>query len=131
MLFIVATSPPASPVSVPSVFSAIFEILFMLGAFVLVVFLAYYATKVIGRAKFGIKKDGSVSVIENRAVSPNSSLMVVTVGKKAFLLGMTKENISMLADVTGEISVPEAVESVPQPPFRSFMEKYLRKKNDD
>jgi len=60
-------------------------------------------------------------VLESCPVAPQSSVQILKAGGKTFLIGVTKDHVSILADITGEaIGVKDSSDA-------SLFERYLKK----
>ena len=63
----------------------------------------------------------NISIIESCPVGPQSSVQIVRAGERLFLIGITKDHISLLAEITGQ-AINTAVK-----PHTAIFEKYLKK----
>ena len=80
-----------------------FYILLVFAAVILLflIFARWFASaRYAGRGK-------NLRVIESRGVAPQSSVQILQAGERTFLIGVTKDSISILAEITGEIIEPE------------------------
>jgi len=82
------------------------SLLGMLVAIVVVIGLAYWVTRIIagrGTLPFGTgRKDDKLSVLVQKQIGKDQRLAVVQAGEKYFLVGITAQNISLLAELTAE-----------------------------
>ena len=83
------------------------SLLGMLIVIVVVIGLAYWFTRhVVGKGRlpsFGMmRKEGELSVIARTQMGKDQRLAVVQAGERYFLLGVTAQNISLLAELSAE-----------------------------
>ena len=94
-----------------------FYILFAL-AIVILLFLIFArwfsSVRYAGRARH-------IRVLESCGVAPQSSVQILRAGGKTFLIGVTKDRVSLLADITGEAIGAEDSSNA------SMFERYLKK----
>jgi len=63
----------------------------------------------------------NIRVIESCGVAPQSSVQILRAGGRVFLIGVTKDRVSMLADITDEIHDAGAA------PGPGLFERYLKR----
>lgn len=102
---------------------AIGQLIFLILVFVGVIILAYYSTKWVASAKTA-RRNGNLNVIESMSVGHQGAVQIIRVGKKYFLIGITKENVSLLSDI--DENDIEIIENKPQIISASF-DKYFKK----
>lgn len=90
-------------------------------AIVFVMFLAYYATRWLAGARYIRHGKSNIRLLEGAAVGHQSSVQLVKAGEKVFLIGVTRERITFLAEIPKEQVVEPEAESPPIP-----FEKYLK-----
>jgi len=73
--------------------------LWRLFVFIGVLALAYFAIKKMARLRFMGKKGAELDVIEAVAVAPQSTVQIVKAGTRIFLVGVTRERVSLLAEL--------------------------------
>ena len=73
----------------------------LVAAFVIVLFLAYYITRFLGASgRLSRARGANIKVLEATSVGQAGSVQLVRVGQKVLLLGVTKEHISVLTEMT-------------------------------
>ena len=94
-----------------------FYIIFILGIVILLFLISmrWFA------AMRGGRRGRNIRVIESCGVSPQSSVQILQAGGRLFLIGVTKEHISYLTEITGE-----AIDTAANPNARLF-EQFLKK----
>jgi len=83
-------------------------------AFVIVIFLAYYVTRFLGASgRLGRVKGSNLRVLEGTGVGQQSNVQLVRAGKRYFLLGVSKERVTLLAEL-GEDDIDASLYAQPQ-----------------
>lgn len=101
---------------------------------VLILYLAYVCTKFIGRG-MGLKAGSRCMRIRDQiAMGRDRSAVIVQIGTRFFLVGITTSQISLLAELEEEDLIPfqdPETEEKPYPDFKVLMDKIGRgnKKN--
>ena len=93
--------------------SVVLSLVVGLVLFVLVLFLAWLCTRWLGgyyRARGA--QGGSIRVLERTVIGPDRTLMVVRVGERVLLLGVSPQNISLVGEISPD-AYPE--EGGPEP----------------
>ena len=120
----------------PNTGDVIGRIFGMLAAFVFVALLAFYATRWIAVAKMGRQRTGNLRLIEQMQVGLQNSVQLLKAGERYWLIGVTKERITLLGEIPAEelaLDKPEAAQ-LPQLPFESVLSRVVaryRPKSDD
>ena len=82
------------------------SLLGMLIAIVVVVGLAYWFTRLVGKGRiptFGMsRRDENLSVLAQMQIGKDQRLAVVQAGERYLLIGVTAQNISLLTELTAE-----------------------------
>lgn len=83
-----------------SVFSSIGNIIFALLGFVLILYLAYFATKKMGK-RLSVKGVGNknIKIIESVTIGQNNALMIVETAGKILLIGVTQNGINLVSEL--------------------------------
>lgn len=115
--------------------SSLFNAIFTLLMFVFVVFLAYYSTKLIAKAK-NARKGGNLTVLEAASVGMQGTIQLVKVGKQVFLIGVTRDKISFISEIDPEsLNQENTAEIIPLRKipltFEHYLNKFSKKKEDD
>ena len=96
----------------------------MLAAFVLVLVLAYLATKWLGK-RYGGRPGGSagnIKILDRASLGPDRCLYIVEAGGKTLLIGATSQRIDALSELDPEALLPPAQET----PFASTLKTVLK-----
>lgn len=79
------------------------SLFFVLILFVLVLFLAYHATKFLGK-RFSMSSAGTryIKVLDRVVVGQDRVILLLQVGGKTMLVGMTQQGVAKLSDIDEE-----------------------------
>jgi len=69
----------------------------------------------------GTGRGRNLRVVESCGVAPQSSVQILQAGERTFLIGVTKDRVSLLAEITGEAL------STANKPNSGLFEQYLKK----
>ncbi len=112
----------------PDTLAMFVQLVFMLLAFVVVAFLAYYATRWLAGAQQHKQKNGNVELMESVFLNQYSKVQLIRVGRRYMLLGSTKEHITLLTQVDSEDLVFKDDASAAAPMgFESIINRMMRK----
>ena len=104
------------PVSLTVLDSPWVSLLGMIVAIVVVIGLAYWFTRLVGKGRipaFGMsRRNEDLSVLAQTPIGKDQRLAVVQAGERYLLLGVTAQNITLLAELTAE----EAARWLPETP---------------
>ena len=91
-----------------------------------VALLAYYSVKMMGlaRGRRGLG-NGNLNVVESIMVGQQSMVQLVRAGEKYLVIGVTRERVTLLAELD-EISEPEE----PEVPFSSILNRFIQPKDE-
>jgi len=76
------------------------ELLGMLIIFILILVATYYTTKWIGKSDIVNGSARNIIVLETYRISPGKVIQIVKTGKKYLVIGVTKEHIEMLTELS-------------------------------
>ena len=79
----------------------IVKLVFYLLSLVLVLFLAYYTTRLVGKSAGGKQMGKSIRVLERMGIGRDSWLLIVEIQEKVMLLGVSPAGIQKLEDLDG------------------------------
>ncbi len=97
------------------------EFIVTLIIFVFVLFITYYVTKFIGNIQNAQMSNGNIQIIEAKRLAGNKQLVIVKVADDYYLIGLGKDEISLIGNVEGEkLVLPEKATSES---FDSILEK--------
>lgn len=121
----------------PSSVGTFFDGVLMLVIFLFVVFLAYYSTKLISKAKGGMRKGSNLVSIEAIGVGMQATLQLVKVGEQVFLIGVTRDKISLISEIDpSSLNLPNAearaitLHKLPKT-FEQYLDKHFNKTKDE
>ena len=71
----------------------------------------------------------NLHIIESCSVAPQSSIQILQAGERLFLVGVTREQISILAEITGQ--QVNSFDSEHMPMFENYFKKFLTPEKDE
>lgn len=95
--------------------------------FVLIIACAYFVTRYIGGLGQGHYGNKNIRIIEGCRVGPNKMIQIVKVGKKFFVLGIGKDEISYIGEVEEQDLTIAQDRVEPLPDFREILKKAKEK----
>lgn len=108
----------------------ILSLISMVISVVLICFLAYFVTKKLGTNNlFNINKNGGEMRVYDRLIlAPNKSLVIVKVGQRLFLLGVSNENISLITELDAKQAENWSEKEQISPNFTDVISNIINKK---
>lgn len=114
--------------------SSTLQVIWVLLLFAIVLFGAYYTTKVLTRIQLKQHKNSNIKIVEAISVGPQKTLQLIKVGDEYVLIGVTKDQITFIKEISGEgidlRRIEEMEQEVPVP-FSKYLDKVLKKKTSD
>ena len=80
----------------------ILQLLGLLFVFILVLFAAWYVSKLIGNKAMGGFGNRNINVIESFRLDNNKAIQIIRIADKYLAIGISKDNISVLAQLNEE-----------------------------
>lgn len=112
-------------------FSEVFTVVCALLGIIGLMFLAFYASRWLNRHFNGGSFGGSrkmIKIIECTGVAPDKQLMIVEVGNKRMLIGVTPNSVNKICDLDeDDILLYENSDTVPAVPAESGFMRSLKK----
>jgi flagellar protein FliO/FliZ len=99
---------------------------------VFVILLAYYSLKMMAFTRAGGRlgnAKANLSIVESIGVGANSMVQIVRAGEKYYLLGVTKERITMLAELDETKMDLSEIKKMPEMPFGKIFNKFLKRES--
>ncbi len=113
-----------------STFEMLGQFFFLIVIFAAILFLAFFSTKKLASFKMNGRGGAGMKIIETMAVGSQNSVQLIKIGKKYFLIGVSKENISFLAEIN-ECDIPvreEKEKKTEKFPFEKYLQDYFGKR---
>ena len=86
----------------------ILQLITALFVFVLVLALTYFVTKWIAKSGAMQSRAKNIKVIETYKIAPSKYIQIIQIGKKQYAIGVTKEQITYLTELTeDQLKIPE------------------------
>lgn len=97
-------------------------------AFVVILVLAYYSTKMVAKVRLNGFKSNNIKIIESVSAGYQNMIQIVKVGSKFYLIGVTKEKITFLTEIEGDdLDITEKSNNEQVFPFEKYLKEYFNK----
>jgi len=112
---------------------SILELIMLLGIFVLVLVACVLTTRFVAGHQMQRGRNSNFKPIETYQITQNRYLHLVQIGTRYFVVSVTKENISFIAELKEEEIVAKPEQPGPQRSFKEILSEFKVKvdKNDD
>lgn len=119
--------------AVNSMAENIVELIVLLGIFALVLVACVLTTRFVAGHQMQRGRNGNFKPIETYQITQNRYLHLVQIGTRYFVVSVTKENISFIAELKEEELVARPEKNGPQRSFKEILSDFKVKvdKNDD
>ena len=104
-------------------FENFIQFLSLIVVFILLLVVVYFVTRWIGGMEQRQYGNKNIKIIEGSRVGPNKVIQIVQVGKKFFVLGIGKDEISYLGEVKEEDLTISEEKIKPLPDFKEILAK--------
>lgn len=108
----------------------------VLAVFILILYLAYFATKKLGK-RLSIKgvRNKNIKILESVSIGQNNAIMIVESAGKTLLVGVTQNGMSLISELDGSKLVIEEQKNVGQTmefsqAFKTVLEEKFGRKID-
>ena len=109
-------------------FENFMQFLSLIIVFVLLLVVAYFVTRWVGNMGQNRYANKNIKIIEGIRIGPNKVVQIIKVGKKYFVVGMGKDEISYLGEVEEEdLNISEENTVKPLPDFKEILAKAKQK----
>ncbi len=98
--------------------------------FILILSASYFTAKWVSKHSLGNNAAGNIKLIETFRIAPGECLQIVKAGKKYLIIGVTKEHIEMLTELSEEDLVLPEDESGQQFQFQEVLALIKKKQNE-
>lgn len=116
----------------PSSLETVGQFFYILLLVAFVGLLAYYSTKLLASARF--RRGGgrhNLELIESAVVGAQTAVQIIHAGGRYFLIGVTKETITLLAELDeSQIIQPEARKKLMENGFDKVLQRFLHKETE-
>lgn len=111
----------------------ILELIMLLGIFVLVLVACVFTTRFVAGHQMQRGRSSNFKPIETYQITQNRYLHLVQIGSRYFVVSVTKENISFIAELKEDEIVAKPEKSGTQRSFKEILSEFKVKvdKNDD
>lgn len=112
------------------------SVVMVLAVFILILYLAYFATKKLGK-RLSIKgvRNKNIKILESVSIGQNNAIMIVESAGKTLLVGVTQNGMSLISELDGSKLVIEEQKNVGQTmefsqAFKTVLEEKFGRKID-
>ncbi len=112
---------------------SVVQFLTLLIIFAFVIAITYFTVRWISRVQQGQSKCSNIEIIETKRITNNKYLQIVRAGDKYMLIGIGKDEISMITELNEDELITASAESAANVNFKDVLAKVknLNKKNED
>lgn len=91
------------------------SVVMALAVFILILYLAYFATKKLGK-RLSIKgvRNKNIKILESVSIGQNNAIMIVESAGKTLLVGVTQNGMSLISELDGSKLIIEEQKNVGQ-----------------
>ena len=82
-----------------STFESVLKLLALIVVFILIIAACYLTTRFVGSQQLGQLKNSNFKVVDTFKPAPNKFLQIIKVGERYFLIAVSKDNISYIAEL--------------------------------
>ncbi len=105
-------------------FGNVLQLLGSLLLFVLILVASVYVTKWLGSSNIVQPRTRNMALKESIRIGPNRYLQIVMIGEKYYAIGVSKDQITRIAELDGEELKFEAPEAKPPIDFKEYFLRY-------
>lgn len=111
----------------PPDWNLFFKVIVLLFSFIVVVLGAYYVAKLTGTVQLQKNQGKNIKVLESVGIGPQKGLQLIQVGTQVFLIGVTKDQITFMTEVSPDAVVTPTMEAGEHFSFQSYLNQWMRK----
>ncbi|MDR1913283.1 MAG: flagellar biosynthetic protein FliO [Clostridiales bacterium] len=83
--------------------SVIGQSFYMLAVFGVLIALTYFCVRKLGGAGLRGSRGGNIKIIDVKSITPQAGVQLIQIGRRIFLIGVTKEHIDLVAELTDQV----------------------------
>jgi len=107
------------------------QLFFILIVLIGVIILAVYVTRFVAGAKYMRRGNNNLKLVDSIGLGFQNGIHLVKAGKKYVLLGITKDRITFLCELSEfDIEDMEQEQNSALPSFDNYLNRILKRKND-
>lgn len=107
------------------------QLLGLLIVFIIILVAAYYTSRFIGKSDFSFGMNRNIKVVEACRISPTVTIQIVKAGDRFLLIGVSKERVTFLTELSGDSLTLTENQPDNQMDFSAIMEKVASKVKKD
>ncbi|MCL2169428.1 MAG: flagellar biosynthetic protein FliO [Defluviitaleaceae bacterium] len=106
------------------------QLLYVSLVLILVLAAAWYIMRMVRRHR-GVSSSRNIKVIEMMAVGPQSNVQLIQAGEQFFLVGVSRQGVTFLGEVSADGVLIEQNRPLPDLPFDKFLSRFTKKNDED
>lgn len=114
--------------SMSSTFNSWLELVGVVVVFILVIVFAYFATQWVAKSAVVQNKNKNIKIVETHRINQNKYVQILKIGNKFIAIGVGKDEVNFLSEITEESIQWEEQEWKPMPDFKDVLEKMNEKR---
>ena len=108
------------------------QLFFILIVLIGVIVLAIYVTRLVAGAKYVRRGNNNLKLMDSLGLGFQNGIHLVKTGKKYVLLGITKDRITFLCELSeADIEAAEPDSGLELPSFENYLNRIMKRKKDD
>lgn len=109
-------------------FKEILHTILLLGGFIAILILAYFATRLYGAKMTHTQTAKYIKIIDKIIIGNDKSICLIHVGARYFLVGVTGHHIEPIGEIEETDLIPLSIDK--EPSFNNLLAKYMGKKKE-
>ena len=106
-----------------SLFEIILKLVFLIGVFIVVIFITLYGTKLIAKNYKGYTKSKYIKLLDTLSIPGGTKIIIMEISKKIYILSLTPNNTEVIDIINEDVFLDED--------FSSYLDKYTNKDNNN
>lgn len=108
-------------------FENVFRFICVVFLFVVVLAMTYFTTRYIANFQKSRLTGGNIKILETFQIAPNKFLQLISVGKRYFVIAVSKDNITFLSEVKEDDIDLGLMDAMAAPSFKDIINKAKKK----
>ena len=99
--------------------------------FLFVLALAYFAARLVGRFQGNVQSRSNIKILETARVANNKFVQLVKIGDRYFAIGVGKDNITFLTELTEDDLNMDTINNPSNGSFKDILSQLQKKKDEN
>ena len=109
----------------------IIDIIVVFVMFLFVLALAYFAARLVGRFQGNVQSRSNIKILETARVANNKFVQLVKIGDRYFAIGVGKDNITFLTELTEDDLNMDTINNPSNGSFKDILSQLQKKKDEN